>query len=368
METVEWKQLFAEFAPFIAFTDRITLLEIAGSDGVSPALLLSAAVYYKNEKKSSFKRHVEYMSAKLAEAFFNSTSRTPKQREKENDAAHTISLFVNKDPKQLNELIAILRAVKTEAVKYKKSFSEATFISNRIKRSDADETFIRFPFKTDECWMMSATHHSNEQCSSKFCPKSAIDLAPNLFMGFGHDFSYFESQGEVVASHSGYVFVHSPCKLQVKSKKFITFYSHIETIRKSGEYVKVGETLGFIQIESSLSNCNCEVAVGRTECSTGPHLHWEVRDPSNIALDLNGMEVSGFKIYTGSESYDLSCPPENCHNDMTLEEIEGSCSTVFLRIVDNKTFCPSVQGANWGKNLITNIATVSLLNSWFIIN
>ena len=364
METVEWKQLFAEFAPFISFTDRITLLEIAGSDGVSPALLLSAAVYYKNEKKSSFKHHVKYMSAKLADAFFNSTNRTTNQREKENDAAHTISLFVNKDPKQLNELIAILRTVKTEAAKYQKTPNEATFISNQIKRSDGQETFIRFPFKTNECWMMSATHHSNEQCSSRFCPKSAIDLAPNLFMGFGHDFSYFESQGEVVASHSGYVFVHSPCKLQVKSEKLTTFYSHIAITRKTGEYVRVGERLGFIQIESSLSNCNCEVAAGRTECSTGPHLHWEVRDPSNRALDLHGMEVSGFKIYTGTESYDFGCPPENCHNNMTLEEIERSCSTVFLRIVDNVTFCPSVQGANWGKYFITNIATVYIYTNY----
>ena len=349
MQTIDWPSVFRELAPFITFTDRNTLLEVSGTDGMSPALLLAAAIFNKNEKKRSFKRHIEGLSVRLMQSYFTSTNRSSDQKKKENDATHAISLFVENDPQHLNEMITILKAVKSEAIKHQNSIDESSSESTQIKRGTGEDTTIRFPFKMTECWMLSGTHHSNEQCSARSCPKSSIDLAPNLFMGFGHDFRYFESQGEVVASHSGLVFIHSPCKLQVKSRLLTTFYSHINTNRSSGEFVRAGEHLGFIEIQREAANCNCEVEAGRTECSTGPHLHWEVRDTSNKPIDLDGMEISGFQIHTGSESYDFGCKPENCHNNMTLQEIQNSCSTVFLRMADNITFCPSVQGANWGR-------------------
>ena len=349
MQQVDWPEVVKEIAPFISFRDRNTLLEICGTDAMSPALLLSTAIYYKKEKKTSFRNHIEGMSVRLMQSFFNSTRRSREQKQKENDATHAISLFVNKDYKQMNELITILKAVKIEAIKYQETSNEVSSDSQQIKRGTGDETTLRFPFKMSECWMMSATHHSNEQCSMKSCPKSSIDLAPNLFMGFGYDFRYFQSQGEVVAAHSGYIHIHSPCKLQVKSRQFTTFYSHIRISAISGQYVRAGERLGFIEIEREAANCNCEVEAGRTECSTGPHLHWEVRDKENRPIDLDNMIVNGFQIHTGDDSYDFGCKPENCWNNMTLEEIHSSCSTVFRRILDNTTFCPSVQGANWGK-------------------
>lgn len=351
MLNVDWPEVFKEITPYVSYKDRMTLLEVAGKYGVSPALLLSATVNYKKEKNRSFQSHMEYVSAQFISYFFISSNRTFNQRKKENDATHAISLFVDKDLKRMDEFISILSVIKKEAFKLQKKTPIPSSDYARTKRGEGEETYLRFPFKMSECWMLSATHHSNEQCSAKSCPKSSIDLAPNLFMGFGHNFGYFNSQGEVVASHSGYVFVHSPCKLQVKSKAFTTFYSHIIVERTSGEYVRVGERLGAIQIHSELANCNCEVKAGNTECSTGPHLHWEVRDLTNKPMDLDGMIISGFKIFTGRESYDFGCGPENCHNNMTLDEIERSCSTVFLRLEDNTTFCPSVQGANWGKTL-----------------
>ena len=350
---MEWSKLFHDTAPFISFTDRATVLEIAGTDSVSPALLLSVAIYYKREKKNSFKTYMEEKSVKLMNAFYNSTNRTLEQRNKENDASHTVSLFVDKDAQQMNELIAILKTIKVEATKYRKKTDESLTGFIRMKRGEGVEEELRLPFKQTECWMLSATHHANQQCVARSCPKCAIDMAPTLYSDYGHQFTYFNSKGEVLASHSGYILVHSPCKLQVSSTVFTTFYSHISVERRNGEYVRVGDRLGVIEIERDSSNCNCEVQSGNTECSTGPHLHWEVRDAANKPMDLDGMTISGYTIYTGKESYDVGCEPDNCRSNMTFQEIEESCSTVFLRVEDNATFCPSVQGANWGIHFIT---------------
>ena len=360
MQEIEWPILFREVSPFISPTDRNTLLEIAGTDAVSPALLLSIAIHYKKEKKNNFKAYMEKESVKLLNAFVVSKNRTEEQKKKQNDAINALSLFVDRDPKQLNELISILKVVKHEATKFQKKSNEETSNPTTIKRFEEDELSLRFPFKLSECWMLSATHHSSQLCSARYCPKSSIDMAPNLFMGFGKKFTYFNSDGEVVAAHSGQVLVHSPCKLQVKSRVLTTYYGHIKVGVASGEYVQAGERLGFIETDRASSNCNCEVSAGNTECSTGPHLHWEVRDATNRPISLENMTISGFKVYTGKESYDFGCGPENCRNNMTLSEIEKSCSTVYRRVADNVTFCPSVQGANWGMILFRTIYVMIL--------
>ena len=163
IQNVKWDSLVREVAPFLSYTDRYTLLETAGTDALSPALILSTAIYYKNEKKTSFKNHIENMSVRLTQAFYNSTGRTSEQKAKENDATHTIALFVGQDTKQMNELIAILKTIKIEATKFLKTSTEVSSDNSPITRGAGDETSLRFPFNDYECWMLSATHHSNEQ-------------------------------------------------------------------------------------------------------------------------------------------------------------------------------------------------------------
>ena len=199
--------------------------------------------------------------------------------------------------------------------------------------------------------MLSATHHSNGRCKKESCVKNAIDMAPSLYSGFGYDFSYFNSNGEVIASNSGIVVIHSTCSMAIKSQIYSTYYSHISITRSNGEFVRLGEVIGHIQLDRKLANCECDISDGETECSlTGPHLHWEVRGRGGEPWDLNHKIISGYKIYTGDVSYDFGCnQTTNCRSNMTVQEIESSCSTVFLRMKDNKTLCPSVQGANKGK-------------------
>ena len=364
MEHIDWPLMFKNVAPFIKPEDRPLLLETAGNDGINPALLLSAAIYYKNEKRTSFKKYIEDISVGLLNDFYMSHNRSKNHKAKQNDAVETVALFVKNrtneqttDLKQISELISMYKTIRQEAVKFQKPSNEVSEDSERIKRGEDGKSILQLPYKTSECWMLSATH-SNQHCSKKnrrFCPKNSLDMSPNLFMGFGHSFEYFNSEGAVIASHSGYILIHSPCSLQIKSQDYTSYYSHlkIDSEISSGKRVQAGDLIGHIQVDPQGANCNCEIFEGDFECSLyGPHLHWELRDRSGQPLDLDGVVISGYKIFTGSDSYDVGCnQTENCHSNMTMDQIESSCATIFLRMEDNQTFCPSVHGANVGKKL-----------------
>ena len=357
-DDIDWGRTFLDVAPSINHEDRQLLLQTVGRDGINPALLLTAVLYYKNETNSSFKSYVEDASSRLMNNFFTAKTRTNEEKLSQNDAMETLALFVKKDPNEMNEFLSMLKSIQKEVEKFKNPLTEKADEARRIKRGEEGDLILKLPFMTSECWQIGPTHQ-HQHCSTfnrRNCPKNSLDMAPSLYMGFGHKFTYFQSEGIVVASHSGYLHIYDTCSLEVHSIRhgIRTYYSHIrvkEGIR-SGQSVKVGDQLGVIELDAFSSNCNCEVAAGDKECSIGPHLHWELRDGKGEPIDLNNMIISGYQVHTGSESYDVGCNhTENCREGMSLEEIGQSCSTIFLRIEDNKSFCPSIDGANWGKNI-----------------
>ena len=84
-------------------------------------------------------------------------------------------------------------------------------------------------------------------------------MAPSLFQAFGHGFDYFDSEGEVVAAHGGEIFVVNSCKLMVMTHDVWTYYSHIKVNVRSGDRVRPGDHLGYIELDRASSNCNCEI-------------------------------------------------------------------------------------------------------------
>lgn len=93
------------------------------------------------------------------------------------------------------------------------------------------------------------------------------------------------------------------------------------------------------------------VFIGRTECAEGPHLHWSARATNGKPISLDDMaSISGYKIKTGANSYDEGCEAGSCTTEMNSEQIEGSCSTIFIKLESNKTYCPSVTG-NYGAHI-----------------
>ena len=263
MHRVDWPQVFKLTAPFMSHTERDIVLQVAGSDGISPVMLLSASIYERHEKANDFKEKMEDISARLAQSFFTSNK---SNRTKENQATSSLWEYVGNDQLKLDQFLSILQEVKSEVEKgSNKDFDvgSTSATGQNTKRgasSGSEQTTLRFPYPMEECWEIGPTHHSNKHCSTDFCPKSAIDLSPSLYHAYGHDFDYFESEGKVVAAHGGEVFVIASCKLMVRAHDLWTYYSHIDIKVKSGDRVRPGDLLGYIATNRVNSNCNCEVA------------------------------------------------------------------------------------------------------------
>ena len=262
MHRVNWPQVFKLTAPFMSHTERDVVLQVAGSDGISPVMLLSASIYERHEKATDFRKKMEDISGRLAKSFFTSNKWN---QTKENLATYSLWEYVGKDQLKLDQFLSILQEVKNEVEKGSTNNSNigSTSVTRQTKRgvsSGSEQTTLRFPYPMEECWEIGPTHHSNKHCSTDFCPKSAIDLSPSLYHAYGYDFDYFGSEGKVVAAHGGEVFIISTCKLMVRAHDLWTYYSHIKIKVKSGDRVRPGDALGYIELDRVNSNCNCEVA------------------------------------------------------------------------------------------------------------
>ena len=262
MHRVDWPSAFKQTAPFMSYTERNILLDVAGSYGISPVILLTASIYERHDKAHDFKEKIEDISGRLTQSYFTSSRWN---NTKENIATYAIWIYVREDKLKLDQFLSIFRNVKAEV---QEDLSEATRADakstaiHRIKRGmiDASEkTILRFPFPMTECWEIGPTHHSNKYCTTEYCPKSSLDLSPSLFHAFGHGFEYFGSEGEVVSAHGGEVFVVSSCKVMVRAHDLWTYYSHIKVTVTSGDRVRPGDRLGYIEQERSSANCNCEI-------------------------------------------------------------------------------------------------------------
>ena len=309
--SVSWPDVFYKTAPFLSTSEREILLDISGSDGVSPVTLLSAILLNKNDHKNDFQENLKRISGDLTTAYFN-ISGSNQTSEKESYATNAIWTFVRNDNQMLDDFINIYNRIKSEVDENQPSNDARSYYFHNFKNKrgltdGSSENELGLPFPSSECWQIGPSHHSNKHCWGERCPKSSLDLSPSLYHPFGHDFGYYNSDGTVTASHAGIVYVNGPCKLTIFGKNWRTYYSHIRPTVNSGDSVNKGDSLGHIELERSRSNCNCELARGRSECATGPHIHFEVRSTSGQPVDLHGLNIGGYIIKTGSKSYDLGC-------------------------------------------------------------
>ena len=164
---------------------------------------------------------------------------------------------------------------------------------------------------------------------------SAIDMAPNLYSRW--QWREDGGGGFVYAAHSGSVYHDSwtwQCGLKIKAiNGYETHYLHITDLIDETDwnwyggnyggrkYVHQGDIIGRIATTKSNSNCPDACNSFDENCSTGPHLHFELLKYGN-PKSLNGVTIGGYTIQklSNSANYDKGCD----QNDET-------CITIFKK-------------------------------------
>ena len=77
-------------------------------------------------------------------------------------------------------------------------------------------------------------------------------------MAFEEDFSYFGSEGEVIAAHRGTARHLASCKLAIVGENLTTWYSHIIITIEDWQEAEQGDGIGIVETHRSQANCECD--------------------------------------------------------------------------------------------------------------
>lgn len=108
----------------------------------------------------------------------------------------------------------------------------------------------------------------------------------------------------VTAAHSGKVanWPYSKCAMRIiDASGWQTSYYHMDKLTvKPGDNVKEGQIIGIY------AN-NIEAALCDGGQSTGPHLHFTLRNKGGKQVNLDGWLISGYRVTAGNKDYDTDC-------------------------------------------------------------
>ncbi|WP_263143957.1 peptidoglycan DD-metalloendopeptidase family protein [Pseudomonas sp. RIT-PI-AD] len=151
---------------------------------------------------------------------------------------------------------------------------------------------LQLPFPVGQSWGFGGSHTNTG--SGNF-PLSSLDF---------HDGGYWGSDTSnkwVVAAAEGRAIRHSSCSVEVvHNGGWSTTYYHLDNVQiQTNQIVRKNQRLA-----NYAGNINQALCNGGH--STGPHQHFSLKR-NGAFQHLNGVQLSGYRIHTGRDSYDTDC-------------------------------------------------------------
>ena len=356
--SIDWNHLVENDIPLLNHQRKNSVLHLAGQFSVNPLLLLSKVIQDEHDVSSYTMKSDEEFRMSL-KSFANNLSRYDHDYDAESIEIKTSSLeyslrkAFNDDEEMLNNFLQTCdRLSKKYGITTKSGMTNPMEQHKLFPRNEEEQIRLALPYAGSECWHLGATHFGAQETENSASNglMSSIDMAPSLFQKWGVSFDYLFSNGDVYSSHSGYVKKHSECSIEVKHDrtKYSTYFSHLD-LNDIGEgvFIEQGENIGRISLDPDRSNCRCDWPNKSFLCSTGPHLHMELRYDGKPA-SLQNHVISNLRINVGILPHDMYCSdPVDC----TSATFEGKrCSTTFTDITTDQVICPVTKGSNIGKS------------------
>ena len=337
---IDWKKIAKSSLPLLNDERIDYVLSLAGAVSVNPLILITSIIVDDILSQSPItlgEKHFQQELSQLAESMVRSYLEHSEQTEYGPSFEAIWKTFQQNNDKVEKFAKVYMDLYTTSRLNFN---APSQYDTRDVGQLDLNNTML-WPYPYGECWEFSATHGGAIEGLTEYIPAS-IDMAPSLYMDWFQNFDYLGSAGSVHASHEGILTIHSTCNVEITYGNYSTYYAHIKILDglKNGHEVSQGDMIGHIELRADEALCLCDWSSSKYSCSTGPHLHWEVRMDGK-PISINNLVVGGVQIRAGKYERDVTCTdPEHC-----LLAMRGgsNCATSF---VDNKhnVYCPSVRG------------------------
>ena len=340
---LDWKSIVKSLNPSLN-EDRVDyLLSLAGAFSLNPLLLIATTIVHDKLRKSPTDSKFSHNLNQLATHLLRSHAEDVLHPKYNRAVASIWDMFHHNDTKVHEFLVVYDQLYTKHELKFKANSKENTI---ELREVDLNHT-LQWPWPPGECWEMSATHGGAVENLAGYVPAS-LDMAPSLYMDWFQNYHHLGSSGTVQASHDGTITIHSTCNVEVTNGHYSTYYAHLKILDglSNGDSVEQGDVLGHIELRPDEALCLCDWASKSFSCSTGPHLHWEVRR-NHIPVSIDNLVVLGIHIRAGKYERDATCTdPEHC---LLAQKGGSNCATYFTD-ENHNVFCPAVRG-NTGKRI-----------------